>query len=155
MDARQTLVRLLERQQDSFIEMVKRVPADRLDWSPAPGMRSALDQFQEVATAVGQNWDVYSERKMEWSPERMEAWKAHRAEYTTLEALEARLREDTARIVAHVRSLTEEDLATPTEMPFPGEFLVVDNVYFHVWNMAYHEGQISYLLQMLGVDPMG
>lgn len=39
-------------------------------------------------------------------------------------------------------------------MPW-GEHIVADTVTFHVWNMAYHEGQISYILQLLGVDPMG
>lgn len=155
MTAADVLVRQLERELDSFLKIVKRVPEDKLDWVPQEGLRSVRDQFQEVATIVGDHWEIYEERKMEWDQARWAAYMERRAKVHTIEDLEARLRADTDRLIAFVRALPADDLMATTEMPFPGDHRVVDNVTYHLWNMSYHEGQISTILQMLGIDPMG
>ncbi|MCW5937482.1 MAG: DinB family protein [Fimbriimonadaceae bacterium] len=155
MTAADILVRQLERQQESFLKMVHRVPKDKLDWSPSEGVRSVLDQFQEVATIVGDHWEIYSDRKMDWDEEKWGAYMERRQQLKTVEELEARLKADTARLVEFTRSLAPEEFAATTQMPFPGDHRVADNIQYHVWNMAYHEGQIAQLLQQLGIDPMG
>lgn len=154
MTAHEVLKRQLLNQQTAFLTMVNKVPADKVEWVPQEGMRSALDQFQEVATAISHNWGVYRDRRMEWTPESFLEWKTSRAKLLTFAELEARLRADTDMLIAHMDSLPAEELSAPVQMPW-GEHIVADTVTFHVWNMAYHEGQISYILQLLGVDPMG
>lgn len=134
--------------------MVNRVPADKLAWVPQEGMRSALDQYQEVATALSANWEVYSERKASFAAENMARWARNRALITDPTELERLLRADTQRLIDHVATLTEADLEANVEMPW-GEHRVADTVTYHTWNMAYHEGQIAYLLQLLGINPMG
>lgn len=154
MNGTDVLIRQLGRQQDSFLEMVKKVPSEKLAWVPQEGMRSALEQFQEVATVIATHWEIYANKKFEWSLEGFEAWKADRTQIVSIEELEARLRGDTARLIEFTRQLSASELLSITEMPFPGEYCVVDNIYFHIWNMSYHEGQIAYILQLLGINPM-
>lgn len=154
MTAHDVLKRQLLNQQTAFLAMVKRVPSDKMDWVPQEGMRSALDQFQEVATAISSNWSIYEHRKAEGSMKSFHEWLSSRAKLVVFEELEARLRADTDMLLAHLESLPVDELRAPVQLPW-GEHIVADTVTFHLWNMAYHEGQIAYMLQMLGIDPMG
>ena len=155
MQATDLLIRQLERQQDSFLTMVKKVPAEKLDWSPKEGSRSALDQFQEVAMVVGENWGLYENLKMTWSEEKMRAFEELKGRVKSVPELEARLRADTGKLIGFIRGLAQSDLSKPVEMPWPGEYTLADIINYPTWNMAYHEGQIAYLLTMLGINPMG
>lgn len=151
MNANEVLVRLMERQCDSFLKTLKRVPEDKLDWTPGEGTRSARDQAQEVATILDEFWEIFETKKMEWDMERWNAYLAKRAQLHSVADIEKALRECTRRLADFVRSLPESELGTKTEMPFPGEYLVVDNIAYHTYNMAYHEGQINTILQLLGL----
>lgn len=154
MTASDVLVRQLERELDSFLKTVRSVPEDKLDWVPQEGMRSARDQAQEVATIVGDHWELYAERKMEWSPESFAAYVERRKKVHSVDDLEARLREDTKKLIEFVRGLSTDELMAPVQMPWPGDFRLVDTITYHQWNMSYHEGQINYILQMLGVETL-
>jgi hypothetical protein len=154
MTANDVLVRQLERQLESFIKTFQKVPDDKLDWAPE-GCRSALDQGQEVATVIGDHWSLYAERKLEMSEGDFAKWMARRRALATREQVVERLKQDTEKLIAFTKALPAEDLMAPTQMPFPGEFRLVDNVTYHVWNMGYHEGQINMILMQLGIDPMG
>jgi uncharacterized damage-inducible protein DinB len=154
MNAADVLIRQLEREQDSFLRTIKLVPEDKLDWSPGEGLRSARDQFQEVATVVGDHWELYESKRMEWNEASFAEYLERRKKYHTLEDLEARSRQDTAKLIAFVRDLPAEELMDPVQMPWPGDHRLVDNVTYHLWNMSYHEGQVSAILQRLGINPM-
>lgn len=151
MNSKEVLVRMLERQQESFLKTLQRVPEDKLDWKPGEGARSARDQAQEVATILHEFWEIFETRKMTWDMERWNAYLASRAKVHTVSDIEKSLQECTARLVAFVQGLPDQELGAKTEMPFPGEFLLVDNINYHIWNMAYHEGQINTILQLLGL----
>ncbi|MCC6404090.1 MAG: DinB family protein [Fimbriimonadaceae bacterium] len=151
MTATEVLVRLIERQQDSFLETLKKVPEDKLDWIPGEGTRSARDQAQEVATILEEFWEIYEKRAMTWDMERWTAYMTSRGQVRSIADLEARLRGISARLIEFIQGLPESELGAETQMPFPGEFLLVDNIHYHVWNMAYHQGQITTILQLLGL----
>lgn len=148
------LVRQIERQIEGFMNMVAKVPDDKLNWQPSAGSRSVLSQYQEVATIIDFAWPTYSERKMEWNEEAFAQYMQSRAQFETRESLEAELKRNTNRLIEYTRGLTEEDLESPVEMPFPGEFKLCGVIQYHAWNMAYHEGQIAYILTQLGISPM-
>jgi hypothetical protein len=152
MTAQEVLIRALERQLDSFLMTTKKVPVDKIDWVPQEGLRSALDQFREVATIIGSNWVLYSDLKMEYSESQFADWMAERASYTDFESLEARLRKDTTQLIEYARSTTADKLMTEVQMPWPGDFRIVDIIQYHTWNMTYHEGQIMLLLMLMGVE---
>jgi uncharacterized damage-inducible protein DinB len=155
MKAADLLVRQIERELENFLELVAKVPDDKLDWQPAPQLRSTLSQYQEVATILEYSWDVYEHRKMEWDEAKFDAYKANRARFTTREACEAELKRQTQRLIDFVRTISEDDLHAPVEMPWPGDFRLADCIHYHVWNLSYHQGQISAILLQLGIDPMG
>lgn len=154
MQATDLLIRQLERELDGFLRIAGKVPADKLDWTPGEGTRSALSQMQEVATVISENWGLYETRQMVWNDEAFAAWLEKRGELTTFEAIETRLRADIQQLIDFVRTMTPEDLEADVQMPWPGEFKVCDTIYYACWNMAYHEGQIATILMLLGIDPM-
>lgn len=153
MTAIDLLIRQLERGQESFLRVAAKVPADKLDWKPSPELRTALDQFQEVATILGATWPLYAERKLDWGMRQFAAFKKAGREFDTLEKLEAELRRQTAMLMEHTRGLSSDELAQPVTMPWGEEVMVADTIQKHVWNMAYHEGQIAAILVQLGIDP--
>jgi hypothetical protein len=140
---------MIERQLDSLFRAARTLPADKLDWKPAPGSRSALDQLQEVATSPDQFRAAHAERKMEWSEEKFVQWMAERGELTDLDQLERHAKESHARLFAEIRAMSEEDLELPVQMPFPGEWKVADIFAYYHYNASYHEGQITYIRTLL------
>lgn len=149
MTSQELLARTIRRQIDSLFRTVAGLPADKLDWTPAPGSRSALSQLQEIATSVDEFWSGHSERKVEWAPERLEAWLNRRAALTDLAEIEKLTRESHERLIEYILNLPAEELSLPVEMPFPGEWLVADILNYYSWNAAYHEGQITYIKNLL------
>lgn len=149
MNAIDLLIYLTERQIDSIFRAAAAIPADKLEWAPTPGNRSALDQLQEVATAPVAFWSAYSERKVEWDQEKFEKWKAERSKITTLPELEKLTRENIAKVVEFMRGLDPSELTAPVELPFPGSYNLADVLAYNYWNMGYHEGQITYIAAML------
>ncbi len=146
------LVYLTERKIGDLFQAARNLPADKLDWSPAPGARSALDQLQEVATALAMHWDLYQTRKLEWSEDKMREWQEMRRQIRDLDALEARCREETARLLEFIENFPEDQLEALVDLPFPGEWKMADIFYYHLWNMGYHEGQINYIGSLLAAE---
>jgi uncharacterized damage-inducible protein DinB len=155
MTATQFFVYLVNREVDSFLRMVAKVPEDKLDWTPHPSLRSARDQFQEVATILEHTWSVFTDRKLGWDLESFLDYKKHRKTFHTREELEAELRRQTDGLIKFAETLSEDDLDAPVEMPWPGPHNLADGLHYHLWNLSYHEGQIASLLMQLDIDPMG
>lgn len=150
MNSIELLCRATERQLDKLFMVAKQIPEDKLDWSPGEGSRSALDQLQECATAIETFWPSYEKRKMEWSDEMFREWMAERAKLKTMTELEAVCRTQVRKLLDFTKGLTEEQLDEKVQLPFPGDYTLADVILYNQWNMAYHEGQIMYLLQMMG-----
>lgn len=149
MNASELLIHLTERQVDSLFRAARSLPEDKLDWKPAPDSRSALNQLQEVATAIDRFWKAQTDRKIEWSPEDYQNWMEERSKITNLDDLERRTRESIQRWKTFVEGVSEGDLPQPVELPFPGSFTLADVLVYHYWNMSYHEGQINYIRSLL------
>lgn len=149
MTAQDLLIRLTRNQIRDLFEAARQLPSDKLDWKPSPESRSALDQLQEVATAVDFNWSTYTDRQVEWSDEKAAEWQRHRSQYTDLDELERMAHASTDRLEAFLNTLTDEDLLSKVEFPFPADYLLIDCLAYHFWNCAYHEGQINYISTLL------
>jgi uncharacterized damage-inducible protein DinB len=149
MNALELLIYLTEKQIDRVFETARKLPPDKLDWKPAPGARSALNQLQEIATSLPEFWPAFTERKMEWDQEKMANWVTEREKITSLDELEAITREHTRRLIDLIKTLDEKDLTTAVQMPFPGPYNMADILSYHYWNAAYHEGQIVYISTLL------
>jgi uncharacterized damage-inducible protein DinB len=145
MNALELIAFQTRKQLDTFFEAVHRIPPDKLDWQPAPGSRSALDQLQEVAVVFQGIPDAVTKRKLEMTPEQFEQYDVERKKVTDVAELERMTREGTQRLLEFVKTVKPEELEERVEMPWPGDFRVADLLNYHSWNMAYHEGQINYI----------
>jgi len=149
MNALQLLCHLTRRQTDSLFRAARNLPAERLDWTPAPGVRSALSQLQEIATANETFKAAWTERKISWSPEAFAKWMEYRSQFTDLDQLEEMTRKSCEDLCEFIMGLQESDLTLPVEMPFPGDFKLADILAYTYWNASYHEGQINYIASIL------
>ena len=149
MNANELLIYLTRKQLTAIFEAARALPADKLDWQPAPGARSALDQLQEFATALSRFGNAWTERKIEFNPEQFAEWKADRSKLTDIDELEKVATEQTEQFITFLQSVKPEDYNLPVEMPFPGEFKMADVLSYHYWNGAYHQGQILYIGNLL------
>jgi uncharacterized damage-inducible protein DinB len=149
MNALELLSDMTRRQVDRFFEAARAIPADKLDWQPAPGARSALDQVQEVATVFQGIPQAVTDRKLEFTPEMYEQMTNERKKVTDLDELERMTRESTERLIEFIQSVPPEELNDVVQMPWPGDFRVAGLLGYHYWNMTYHEGQIYYIGTLL------
>ena len=149
MNAQELIAYLTRKQVRATFEAARRLPADKLGWKPAPSSRSALDQLQELATAVTQFWSLYTTGKMEWDSEVHQNWYVERAKITDLDELERMAAADTEKMAEFFAKMPAEQLETVVHLPFPGEYKMADIMCYHYWNAAYHEGQINYIASLL------
>jgi len=152
MTAIELITRQTEKQIDSLFRAARALPADKLDWKPAPGARSALDQLQEIATSYDQFQCAHKERKVEWDGEKFAAWMAERAKITDLDELERLTREGYGKMLADLQGTDPANLTAPVQMPFPGDFSLADIFCYYYWNASYHEGQIYYIGTLLASE---
>jgi hypothetical protein len=154
MTAQDVLIRQMERQEKALIHVARMIPEDKIEWAPE-GLRSTLDQLQEVSTAVQAFQDSYAAGRMEPSPEMMSAWMVLREPIKTVDDAEAALRIGTQWLIDYVRSLPDSALSGPVTVPWDPSFTRMDMITFHYWNMSYHEGAITQLLMTLGIPRYG
>ena len=149
MNAQELLIHLTEGQMKSLFRAARSLPADKLAWKPAPGARSALDQLQEVATALDQFWAIYTERKIDFDEAKFAKWVEDRSKITSLDELERLTNEGTKKLCDFIRTVPDSAWTEPVQLPFPGEFTMADVLAYHYWNASYHEGQINYIGSLL------
>lgn len=138
-----------KRQLDRFFDAFHAIPADRQDWAPNAASRSALDQLQEVAVVFQGIADAVTKRKLVMTEEDYANYSTERKKLTDPAELERMTREGTERLIEFMKTVKESELEEVVEMPWPGEFRVADLLGYHSWNMAYHEGQINYIGNLL------
>lgn len=149
VNALELLADLTRRQVDSLFEAVRQIPADKLDWKPAPGARSALDQLQELATVFSGVPGAVKSRKLDMSPDDFAKYQQERAKLTDPADLEQRIRAQAATMIDFILTIEPEELDDKVEMPWPGDFRVSGMLSYCYWNMSYHEGQIYYISTLL------
>ncbi len=149
MDALDLVAFNTQKQLDRFFEVFHSIPEDKRDWQPSPESRSALDQLQEVAVVFSGIPEAVANRKLVMTDEDFTKYMTERKKITDVAELEKMTREGTTKLIEFVRSVKPEQLQDKVEMPWPGDFRVADLLGYHNWNMAYHEGQISYISTLL------
>lgn len=149
MNVREYAIYSAERGLAQLFAAARDLPEGKLDWSPKPGVRSALDQLQEVVTAMQAFVDEMKAREVTFDEDQFGAWVMSRSQLQTMADLEAAAEEGMVVYREYVRGLSDEDFDLLVSMPFPGEWKVADMVIYHPWNIAYHLGQISYIKSLL------
>lgn len=126
-----------------------RLPEDKRNWSAGGDARTALDMLAEVAVVNGDAAEMIETRKgmVNFDLEGLERQKAELcADRSKLKAL---LDENTARVVAAIRTVPDADSQSEITMPW-GPMTLTQIMEYPYWNAKYHEGQINFIASMLG-----
>ncbi len=133
---------------------IEAMPADKQDWKPVEGTRSALSQIQECAVINPFFASILRDRAVpEMKPGEYEATCAR---LDTVKKAVGALSEATKGLVAAIEAFPEELLGDSITLPFgPGLPMTFEQVMFAAyWNMTYHQGQIAFIQTMYGDHEM-
>ena len=143
------LVRSIPKATEDMVKALLRLPEDKRGWSPAPTSRTALDQAAEIAILNGGTADILAARTWTMGDDFSEYFKAKAELATSWDNVKALLDTNTARVIAAVETLSDEDLEIEVQMPWGAQTLAQIAAYPY-WNACYHEGQINYIASILG-----
>jgi hypothetical protein len=126
---------------EGFIKSIRRMPADKLTWLPLDQGRTALDQFQECATApivyrsrlLGTPFVIDREARKSWN----------------VDETERHARQATAELVAVIRDTSDDRLDEVVKVPW-GTMSVLEVVWMHYWNLTYHLGAVNHIQTLYG-----
>ncbi len=134
---------------DDLVTAIKRLPADKLTWSPSGTARTALDQLAEVALLTGATADMLTARAWTMGGDFSEYEKAKAALATDFDGCLALLETNKTKVVEVIGALPDDALELTIQMPWAPMTLAQTAMYAY-WNPIYHEGQINYIASMLG-----
>ncbi len=135
---------------DHAVEMlyrsVKRMPFDKIPWSPLGHGRTTLDQLQECANAPDL-YLTYLEPGYQPSSTSIEEALALQKSWD-VDQCEAHTRAMTSRLNKAILAL--DDLTVSRSMPWGQEMTMKQIASLHLWNLTYHLGQINYIQTLYG-----
>ncbi len=135
-------------QSEKLLTALDSLPDDKRNWSPTAGSRSAIDQIAECAMLNGSTALLLAgnEFPKDFSFEKYLQEKLDLAKdyHRTVELFKT----NTDAVCRAIANLTESDLGKTVEMPW-GSMSLNDLASYPLWNMTYHEGQITYIRLML------
>lgn len=147
------LVRMTQKALDDLIRAVEAMPEDKLDWSPAPTSRSALNQLKEVAVSTRYLCGLLREGKApDGESHGAASVGAQMGEITTVSQAKERAREGTAELCSLIVAYPDDKLDEDVVLPFGGgiRMTMADCLGLHYWNLTYHCGQVNYVQTILG-----
>ncbi len=144
-------VSLTKKQADSTLGVFMKLPEDKRAWKATEKSRSAIDQIAEIAILNSAISDVlktfsfpadydlnsFIQRKIELC----ESWDELKKLYMS----------GTEAFLAELNKLDPANLERSVHFPW-GPMAVKEIMAMPYWNMAYHEGQITFIAVMLDVE---
>lgn len=122
--------------------------------------RPALDQVAECAILNGTTADLIKSRTWPADLDFGEFVRAKAELARDWNALKSLLQENTAKVIAVIRAVPNEDLGIEIYIPQEmiskserGPTTLAQVISYPYWNMSYHEGQINYIASMLDFLP--
>ncbi len=152
MKVQDFIIEETRRATDALFEAARKIPADKLEWSPEGQGRSVLSQCQECAQSPTWPVGLIRTRKFNWSQEDYQTMLEERHQWTTIDACEEACRKNLAELEAVVAGLRDEELHETVNVPFGKnhEWRIADIANLHAWNCHYHTGQINYIQTLYG-----
>lgn len=143
---------------EALFEAARKVPADKLDWTPLDNGRSVLDICQECAMST--RWAtglMVPGAKFEMTPEVMAQFESAKAALKTLDECEAAAKQGVDTLNATIDKIPDDHLTKTAHLPFgPSPDWPISQVAgIHAWNCRYHVGQINYIQTLYGDKAMG
>lgn len=137
----------------SVIDRARKVPSDKLEWSPLDEGRSVLNIVQECTHSVLWPVELIEKRKFEMNEEIMAQFKTECAAWSDLDKCEAAMAERFVKLKGCLASLADSQLEEKIEVPW-GEMTVLGAADIAHWNCIYHTGQINYIQTLYGDKDM-
>jgi hypothetical protein len=154
MTAKEFIKSEIDRAGASVFARAKKVPADKLEWSPLDHGRSVMNLVQECALCPSWTVDVLKTKKFESDPnESMAEYEAARAAITDLDSAEAAFNKNVADLKAAIDGFPEGEMLEEITIPW-GTFSYADLMFVPAWNCHYHVGQINYIQTLYGDKDM-
>ena len=132
----------VEKGAEDLIRVALKTPADRREWEPLGRGRTALNQVVECALINGGSVTLIETHA--WPAEMADGWEPAVAALDTLDKAVDSLRENTVKFAASIRATPDDILELPIPLPWKTVTLA-ECFLIPYWNMAYHEGQITYI----------
>lgn len=144
----QFLASATKKQSELLLTALNNLPEEKRSWAPTESSRHALDQVAECAMLNGStasllvgnefpkdfDFAVYLQQKIDLGKD-----------YSRTVEL---LQKNTELVCGAIANLSDNDLMTTVQMPW-GSMTLQDLTAYPLWNMTYHEGQITYIRLML------
>lgn len=142
------IVKLTQRALDDVLRAAAALPADRVDWSPAPTARSALSQLREIAATAAWFGPLIREGRL---PDLAEH-ESTLDEELGLEACREAAARQMGEVCEAIEAFPDSELEREVVLPFGGgtAMSMADILYLPAWNLVYHLGQVNYIQTMLG-----
>ena len=134
---------------DDITTAFLRLPEDKRNWSPDEKARTAIDQVAECALLNGYTADLIQNRTWTMGSDFTEYTRIKAELAQDWNAVKTLLDQNTAKVIAALGTVSDEDLGNPIEMPWRTQTLA-EIIAYGYWNMTYHEGQINYIASILG-----
>jgi hypothetical protein len=124
-----------------------RLPEEKRNWKAEGKARTALDMVAEVAILNGETANIIVNRAFDKDYDMAGFQKAKDNLGQDLDALLKTLHENTAKVVAEIEKLSDDDLNISINMPW-GPMTLAQVASYPFWNACYHEGQINFIASM-------
>lgn len=155
MKAQEVIAEETSRAMEGLLRQARRVPADKLTWSPMDLGRSVLNQVAECAVIPGYMPTLLETFKSpDFNEESMKAYRAAVESIKTLDEAESLLRKNTAAAIEAILKVPDDKLALEIQFFGPKPWKIHSIMNSHAWNMHYHTGQICYIQTLLGDKEM-
>lgn len=138
---------------EALANTVKRMPKEKIEWSPLDQGRTTLSQLQECAIAPDL-YLAYLDPTYNRKANSYAEAAALQSQWKTVEECLTALQENTAQLVEAIRNLPPERLSEVHTMPWGEQMTVQGIAGLHYWNMTYHLGQINYIQTLDGDKAM-
>ena len=136
----------IEKSSEDLVKIALTLPENKRQWKPLSKGRTALSQLAECAVINEMSAQVV--KTGVWDTDLPVSTGREAAALDTFEKALCGLRDGTTALVSAVRATPDSDLDRLVTLPW-GVAKLADVFLMPLWNMSYHEGQITYIGTLL------
>lgn len=156
MDTKTLIKQMTTQATKGFFDAARKVPADKVAWSPMEAGRSVLSQAQEIAQSPAWGAGLMETRTMpDFNREFMANMMAEREQWQTIDACEEECSRRLEKLFEVLDAFPAEDLEATMFLPFGNrDWTFAELAMLHYWNACYHQGQVNYIQTLYGDSSM-
>ncbi|MDV3307866.1 MAG: DinB family protein [Cyclobacteriaceae bacterium] len=130
-----------------ILQLLDAVPDDKLDWTPADGVRSFRDVFTHIAQA-----NYFFGSRLAPVPAGVDVMNLANS-IKTKDQLKSTLNDSFNFLAQAMRDTKDETLPNKVEFPFPGEYTTMSAMLIALTHVREHMGQLIAYSRVNGITP--